>query len=297
MNHGLTISSHKNIFLRLSLDTLGAIRYWVVLIDNDNFNDPDENWEVILDQMEEHIREAGMHLEEITTPAKDTTHGYKLMDPIDSSVAISFVTLVPTSSSKSSPKSTKPLPLILDQSRLPDFEPFHDFFLDLEDRLLEECDDYWDIVDSEGEEGAENDVDQCTNNPVGCEITIAAFHPQWRFGSEDGGNDGREDSIAPIDFEKRTPYPTISIVMSSAIDALMNQSTQQHEHEQNNNEGGNSSSNHNTHASSMDASAPVTERIANLNEKTLCSIGIKKLKEMFDTDVLQCLSSNSTSSI
>jgi len=35
-------------------------------------------------------------------------------------------------------------------------------------------------------------------------------------------------------------------------------------------------------------SAPVTERIADRNERTLKSIGVEKLRKMFRSNVLQC---------
>ena len=96
-------------------------------------------------------------------------------------------------------------------------------------------------------------------------ITVAGFHPQWQFGSEDGSS-----SDQSIDYEKRTPYPTISIVMSEAIDALMNEDT--------------------SRDSDSGLSAPATERIADRNERTLTSIGVEKLRKMFRSNVLQASS-------
>jgi len=171
-----------------SLDAVGAIRYWVLLVDDINDDDIQNN-KIILDRMEDILRDAGKHLKQITSSADDY-----LMHPIDPAVAISFVILV---SSKSSIASSQ-------QPNHLEFGDFHDFFLNLEDKLLDECDEYWEQIDN-------TDEDTLCNNkvPIGCDITVAGFHPNWQFGSEDGSS-----SDQSIDYEKRTPYPTISIVMS-----------------------------------------------------------------------------------
>jgi hypothetical protein len=223
-----------------SLDTCGAMRYWIILVDHDTSNQSKlaEKWQNVLEVMEQIVRKAGMQIEQITTTTSEDDSKQQ-MKPIDASVAISFVVLVPTQQS---------------QNVLPDFETFHEYFLDLEDRLLDECDEYWDTV-------ADGEIDE-TEVPDGCKLTIAAFHPDWKFNNEDESVDDVTDSTSAIDFEKRTPYPTISIVMSSAIDALMDQDVED------------------------DASSAVTNRIAAANEETLCKIGVDKLREMFATEVV-----------
>ena len=218
-----------------SLDAVGAIRYWVLLVDDINDDDIQNN-NIILDTMEDIVRDAGKHLKHITSSADDG-----LLDPIDPAVAISFIILV---SSKSSIASSQ-------QPNHIAFGTFHDFFLNLEDMLLDECDEYWEQIDNTDE------ATLCDNKvPIGCDITVAGFHPNWQFGSEDGSS-----SDQSIDYEKRTPYPTISIVMSEAIDSLMNEDTDR--------------------GSDSGSSAPVTERIADRNERTLKSIGVEKLRKMF----------------
>jgi hypothetical protein len=206
-----------------SLDTRGAIRYWVLLSDASNDRSSANNDDVF-GAMTSLIRAAGVQLEQITSEPK----------AIDASVAISFVILVPTNVQS-------------------DFEPFHDFFLDLEDSLLDECDEYW---ENDGEHHDESTI------PDACKITIAAFHPKWKFNNQ---NDGNEIASA-IDYEKRTPYPTVSIVMSSAIDALMERDVDSKDEE--------------------NSSSIVTNRIAATNEKTLCKLGVDKLSEMFEKEVL-----------
>ena len=225
-----------------SLDKPGAIGYWAILIEEE---DDDEG--MILDKMEEIVREAGVQLSLATTSKYEDVG--QIIDP---SVAISFIILVPmgrTSNNKSS---------------LPNFGNHHEFFIDLEDRLLDECDDYCETSDDndDDDEDETEDNNDLNVNSLGCEITIAAFHPDWQFNGSEGA-----DGDA-INYEKRTPYPTISIVMSSVIESLMKER-----------EDGNGDSS---------SSALATERIADSNEKTLCAIGVERLKEIFDEEVLRC---------
>lgn len=261
-----------------SLDTQGAIRYWVLLVDSNVHQGSsgdelgkmhgEQQWSIMFEGVERIVREAGRQLELITTETPTYTEAESLPDnmhklkSIDASVAISFVILVPT---KSNGFATSPtISGKTSMGALPGFESFHDHFVDLEDRLLDECDEYWDSMDDN------NDNDNAAAMiPDGCKFTIAAFHPLWTFNNEDDPktDENKVDAngrISPIDFEKRTPYPTISIVMSSAIDALVEKDSKQQEN---------------------NASSVVTERIAALNEKTLRKIGLEKLMSMFETDV------------
>ena len=235
-----------------SLDKEGAICYWALLID-----EHDDDGGVVLNKMEEIVREAGVQLT-LATSDEEGDGGQ-----IDPSVAISFIVLVPMKRRTNN----------INSDVLPDFGNFHEFFIDLEDRLLDECDDYWDEVDAadndneEDEESNDNTV-LANVNSLGCEITIAAFHPKWQFNGSNEQTDGDA-----IDYEKRTPYPTISIVMSSVIESLMKERE----------DGGGSED-----EDSGTSSALATERIADLNEKTLCAIGRERLKEIFDEEVLGC---------
>lgn len=231
-----------------SLDTIGAIRYWVILMNYDDqgcTQPTEEKMDAVLQAMENTVREAGVHLEAITNPST-TVNGMEQIDPF---VAISFVILVDRSTT-SAPTS------------ILDFSTFNDFFMDLEDRLLDECDDYWDCTDPDSEEENEK-------MPIGCKITPAAFHPDWQFGQDDI-EDESGSAEQPIDFEKKTPYPTISCVMSTAIDALVKESTNENDDE------------------SDAQSAPATERIAVVNEKILTQLGSERLRDLFNKKVLQC---------
>ncbi|KAL3827605.1 hypothetical protein ACHAXA_002102 [Cyclostephanos tholiformis] len=172
---------------------------------------------------------------------------------------------------------------------LPDFAAFHESFLDLEDRLLDECDEYW-VDDDEGteEEEEERDGDKCPTGdgiiPLGCDITVAAFHPQWRFG-RDNDDEDKADADRAIDYEKRAPHPTISIVMSSAIDALTR-------NDEDGDDGGGTGVAvavrgfvppqfmHNE-PDVLPSSAPATRRIAARNEETLEDMGVERLRELF----------------
>jgi hypothetical protein len=245
-----------------SIDVPGGIRYWVVLVrdngcgDND-LSDNEDNKRgrrakereakrraAILHQMECIVRDAGRHLMQITaTPSSKEGEYNNAFDAIDPSVAIAFVILV-------------------EQRSLP-FVDFHEYFIDLEEKLLDECDIYWDDDDETSQEEEEQEDEDGHSNgddiPIGCDITVAAFHPKWRF-----SQDGNSDHEKAVDFEKRAPYPTISIVRSSAIDALMNDDDVV-----------------------IDRSAPATRRIAYQNEKTLRDIGLEKLRELFDAVVIK----------
>ena len=249
-----------------SLDALGAIRYWVLLVHDDEDTPKIRNSQynknaAIFERMEDVIREAGEHLKQITSRTSRDDNGIDRV--VDPSVAISFVILVDTTTPTSS-EPTSPSQHVTSQL-LPDFSSFYQFSLDLEDRLLDECDEYWDEIDDQ-----QSDVKDV---PLGCEITTAAFHPHWQFGKD---NEKDDNTVQPIDYEKRAPYPTISCVMTSAIDSLMKESTKS------------DSSVREEHTDGFVLSAPVTERIATLNEKTLNGVGIQRLKEMFITEVLQC---------
>ena len=50
---------------------------------------------------------------------------------------------------------------------------------------------------------------------IGEDVTIAPFHPSWNFGVSDDG-DGEEELL--LNYEKRSPWPTISFVSSRIID-------------------------------------------------------------------------------
>lgn len=247
---------------RNSLDEPNAICYWALLIDEED----DDG--IILDKMEEIVREAGVQLTLATSDDETEEDGGRIIDP---SVAISFIVLVPTKGRANGSKN---------YSDALDFGSFHEFFIDLEDRLLDECDDYWDMIgaddaDNEDNEEVDKDDEAVGNNNVpnvnslGCDITIAAFHPNWQFNGSNEQSDGDA-----IDYEKRTPYATISIVVSSVIEGLMKERE----------DGGETDKDGNVSSSS----APATERIADLNEKTLCSIGVERLKEIFKKEVMEC---------
>ncbi|KAL3779030.1 hypothetical protein HJC23_011469 [Cyclotella cryptica] len=229
----------------------------------------DPAWILMFEGVEHIVRAAGRQLELITAENSASCEEGNLSDiennfkSIDASVAISFVILVPTKSnvSDASPLNTWESSMDL----LPDFESFHDYFLDLEDRLLDECDAFWEAIDDDNDNNVTDD-----QLPDGCKTTIAAFHPRWKFNNEDDltTDDSKVDvseSASPIDFEKRTPYPTISLVMSSAIDVLVEKDEAQQQNS---------------------SSSVVTERIAALNERTLRKVGLDKLRSMFETEVV-----------
>lgn len=74
------------------------------------------------------------------------------------------------------------------------------------------------------------------------DVTLAPFHPDWEYG---GG-------LPELDIEKKSPYPTVSIVCTSVIDRAGDEATQ---------------------------------RIGQHNEDVLLDIGISKLRHLYDTAV------------
>jgi hypothetical protein len=105
-----------------------------------------------------------------------------------------------------------------------DFEEFYDWFVGLEELQ-------W----SEEEEEDLADV-----------ITLAPFHPDWSFAAAAADDDGGPDALA---FEKKSPYPTVSIVSTAAIDK---------------------------------AGPEATERIAENNEKTLLEKSVSEWRQLYD---------------
>mmetsp|Transcript_1084 Transcript_1084/g.2364 ORF Transcript_1084/g.2364 Transcript_1084/m.2364 type:complete len:295 (+) Transcript_1084:34-918(+) len=114
-----------------------------------------------------------------------------------------------------------------------EYGDFYEIFLELEDAFLDEAEDGWETGVSR----------------IGSRTTIAAFHPKWVFAESNA-----EDSI---NYEKRSPFPTISIVSSAAIDRLM-------DHEI-----------HGTYGESATATVAVGEH----NERILKEVGSEELKK------------------
>jgi len=121
---------------------------------------------------------------------------------VDPNIAITFVVALPVDCENN--------------DNLPEFEfnSFHDFAVDLEDRWFDEADAFADACN----EGICNDDDEWLT-PIGDLVTLAPFHPRWEFG---GGGGGGSDSVA---WEKRTPFPLVSVVRSDAIEAAGEEST------------------------------------------------------------------------
>ena len=97
-----------------------------------------------------------------------------------------------------------------------EFGSFYDWFLDLEET--------WDLMDS---------------------VIVAPFHPDWAF-------DGELDNLQ---YEKRSPFPTVSLVSTNVVDA---------------------------------AGEVATKRIGEHNEQLLLSKSVKELQSLWD----QCLRPN-----
>lgn len=140
-----------------------------------------------LDKMEQVVRESAIELKDLTDRG--------LVDPY---IGISFVVSLPDCGTSGN-----------DEEGF-DFLSFNEYFNDLEEEFLDE------LVDGAG-------------SYIGDEVTIAPFHPKWSFApsdmDEDNENNYDETIEDPINYEKRTPFPTISIVMSKGIDLAGEETT------------------------------------------------------------------------
>lgn len=140
-----------------------------------------------LDKMEQVVRDSAIELKDLTDR--------NLVDPF---IGISFVVSLPDCGTSGN-----------DEKGF-DFLSFNEYFNDLEEDFLDE------LVDKAG-------------SYIGDEVTIAPFHPRWSFAPSDlDGNyeNDVDDTLEdPINYEKRTPFPTISIVMSKGIDLAGEETT------------------------------------------------------------------------
>ena len=108
-----------------------------------------------------------------------------------------------------------------------DFADFYDWFCALEEN-------FWD-----------------DDNGVLNHVTLAPFHPDWMF--QDEGEDNMASSSShQLQFEKKSPYPTVTFVWTAVIDA---------------------------------AGPAVTTMIATKNEATLCSKTVQELSTMYQQRV------------
>jgi hypothetical protein len=131
---------------------------------------------------------------------------------LDANAAISFVVLISACEWK--------------------FDYFHNWFLDLEDGYLVEYEeeDPYDVF-------------------VKSQVTLAPFHPDWAFVPDDDSDD---NSNKALDFEKRSPYPTVTLVCRHVIDR---------------------------------AGEAATRQIADHNQEVLISKGFEQLQALYQTKV------------
>ena len=123
-----------------------------------------------------------------------------------------------------------------------DFEDFYNFAIDLEDRMFDEA-------DAAHEQMEMNEDDFMPMDPLfGDKVTIAPFHPSWHFAIE--GEAGEN----PLNFEKKSPFPTVSLVRTSVI---------------------------------VEAGEEATLRIGQHNEEKLTEYGSKRLGAMYKEKVLR----------
>jgi hypothetical protein len=105
--------------------------------------------------------------------------------------AIYFVVFLPPEAKDVA--SPSPLPFVLSDS----FVDFIDWFTELEEHWSEDLED----------------------------VIVAPFHPRWEFGGggvensgEDDGNTEYYDEEACLDYEKRSPYPLVTLVSTNVVE-------------------------------------------------------------------------------
>ena len=132
------------------------------------------------------------------------------------------------------------------------FESFHDTVVYIEEEFLPSFFAPQVAIDAMIKEGR-IDEDEQDDISLADLVAVAGFHPKWEFGSSSPNDLSSE--LRAVSFEKKSPYPTITIVHWSAIEK-----------------------------GSSDASE-VTEKISSHNSKILSDLGITALQKMFQNDV------------
>ena len=125
-----------------------------------------------------------------------------------------------------------------------DFEDFYAFVIDLEDRMFDEADA---AADEKMDDSEVEDV-YMPMDPFGDKVTIAPFHPEWFFAVEGEGDEN------PLNYEKKSPFPTVSLVRTSTI---------------------------------IQAGEEATRRIGEHNEEILTEYGSQKLSTLYRENVLR----------
>jgi len=210
---------------KASINTDHAIRLKILPLE-----DSDDDISLV-EKMEELIRESSKELGRLAgyLPWDNVDDGSsenmkEERELIDPNVAITFIIAVPYPSSYKSKKEfldsneykNNYVPQM--SSMLPSdfkFSNFIDFFNDLDDDFFIEAEDF-----------EMNQKNHDSNPPLGTFVTLAPFHPLWHFATGASENDDTDylESVESkcfkdesIDFEKRAPFPTISVVLTKAI--------------------------------------------------------------------------------
>eukprot|EP00816_Leptocylindrus_hargravesii_P007792 CAMPEP_0196823630 /NCGR_PEP_ID=MMETSP1362-20130617/88277_1 /TAXON_ID=163516 /ORGANISM="Leptocylindrus danicus, Strain CCMP1856" /LENGTH=367 /DNA_ID=CAMNT_0042203577 /DNA_START=150 /DNA_END=1253 /DNA_ORIENTATION=+ len=183
-------------------------------------------------------------------------------------VAITFVVPVP--------EETNPNRNGDDDWTFHDFHTFHDSVVYIEEEYLPSIPIISAI--SQEEEGDERLT-------LADRVAIAGFHPQWEYVSSSNSNADDNTAAADINmgvsmeevaqlnaisYEKRSPFPTVTIVHWSAID----------------NDSSTAMSNDDEDLGSNTMAQHITERIAEHNSEVLSKLGVDALEEIYVRDVL-----------
>uniref|UniRef100_A0A7S2KJM9 Uncharacterized protein n=1 Tax=Leptocylindrus danicus TaxID=163516 RepID=A0A7S2KJM9_9STRA len=185
--------------------------------------------------------------------AMEEDHSSASLYEYNPNVAITFIVAVPEEETSD------------DDWTFHDFHTFHDSVVYMEEEYLPSIP----IISQDGEDVEDEEDETLT---LADRVAIAGFHPQWEYVSNDNDAASMEEvaQLNAISYEKRSPYPTVTIVHWSAID----------------NHDSKSSDDEEDLGSSTTMAQHITERIAEHNSEVLSKLGVDALEEIYVRDVL-----------
>ena len=188
-----------------------------------------------------------MAMEEVAFISKESNAKLATYNP---TVAITFIVVVPV---KDDSMGGNDADWIFKDDQ-DGFESFHDAVVFIEEDYLPSFRAPENVISALVKEGYIENIDDTQEDVTLADlVAIAGFHPAWEFGS----GSSHDPELQAVSYEKRSPFPTITIVHWSAIDKGFD---------------GNSA-------------ADVTDRISSHNSEVLTNAGKDYLQETYARDV------------
>ena len=136
---------------------------------------------------------------------------------LDPNKAIAFVIQCPPSGSSKSLEKDKDS---LDIGSLWDFHSFYEWYQTAENDMLNDFGPLLvaTLANSAGSDPSENEfaLDEESETFLADVVTWAPFHPKWSYAGDDDLDAQRNED--PLDLEKQSPHPTVSIVSTRVIE-------------------------------------------------------------------------------